>query len=147
MSSLISTVEKDELEIIFRDIFDTFKRTITVHKEPKKIITDLNVDFLFGYGESAQNQNIEYIPESKEFFATISYSFSPSDSTYVQDLNSYLPGTVVKIKVEKETKDYINTSKTEFIEFDGHKFNLVTSDIENNFLGVHFYIYFLKVVN
>ena len=147
MPSLISNTEKSELEVIFKDIFDTFKRTITVHKAPKKIVTDLNVDFLFGYGESAQNQNIEYVPESKDFYATVSYNFSPADATYVQDLNSYLPGTVVRIKVEKETRDYINSSKTEFIEFDTKKFNLVTADIESTFLGITFYIYFLKVVS
>ena len=47
MASLISTTEKNVLTGIFGDIFDTFQRSITIHKEPKKIIEEINNQKIF----------------------------------------------------------------------------------------------------
>ena len=48
MPSLISETEKNNLTGIFNDIFDTFKREIVIHKEPKKVISQVNTASLFG---------------------------------------------------------------------------------------------------
>ena len=146
MASLISDQEKKELGIIFSDIFDTFKRTIVVHKEPKKIVSNIDVNYIFGYGEPAQTENITYVPRSETFSATITYKMMASDTVYVSDISSYVPGDLVKIKVEEQTRNYIMSGgTTEYIEFDNKKFNLVSDDIESNFLGVCFHIFFLRV--
>jgi len=146
MASLISDSEKAELQTIFEDIFDTFKREITVHKEPKKVISSIDVNHIFGYGEPSQEQNITFVPRSKNFSATITYKMTAADTAYIQDINSYVPGDLVKIKVEEAAKDYIMSGgATEYVEFDNKKFNLVTDDIESNFLGVCFHIFFLRV--
>ena len=146
MASLVSASERAELQTIFEDIFDTFKREIVIHKEPKKVLASIDVNHIFGYGEPSQEQNITYIPRSATFDATISYKMSPSDTAYVQDINSFIPGDLVKIKVEAATKDYIMTGgNTEYIEFDNKKFNLASEDIESNFLGVCFHMFFLRV--
>jgi hypothetical protein len=146
MPSLISNSEKEGLQVIFGDIFDTFKREITVHKEPQKVIESIDVNHIFGYGEPSQQENVTYIPRSKSFYATIAYKMSAGDTAYIQDISSFIPGDLVKIKVESETKDYImHGGKTEYIEFDNKKFNLVTDDIESNFLGVCFHMFFLRV--
>ena len=102
MPSLVSDTEKAELQVIFADIFDTFKRSITVHKEPVKTFSSVDINFIFGYGESSQSENVTYTPQSQSFFATISYRFSDSDTDYVEDINSYVPGSIVKIKVEED---------------------------------------------
>ena len=146
MPSLVSATEKAELQIIFADIFDTFKRSITVHKEPIKTFSSVDINFIFGYGESSQSENVTYTPQSQSFFATISYRFSDSDTDYVEDINSYVPGSIVKIKVEKDCKDYISTGgKTEHIEFDGKKFNVISKEITSNFLGISYYVFFVQM--
>ena len=99
MASLISDSEKAELQTIFEDIFDTFKREITVHKEPKKVISSIDVNHIFGYGEPAQSENVQYIPRSETFSATITYKMTASDTVYVSDISSYVPGDLVKINV------------------------------------------------
>ena len=48
MPSLVSDAEKEELQVIFADIFDTFKRSITIHKEPIKTISSVDINFIFG---------------------------------------------------------------------------------------------------
>ena len=74
MPSLISETEKNNLTGIFNDIFDTFKRDIVVHKEPKKVISQINTSSLFGYGDPASSVNYTYQPVSGVFQATIRYN-------------------------------------------------------------------------
>ena len=148
MASLVSNSEKEELEVIFKDIFDTFKREMVVHKEPIKVVTDINITSIFGYGDAGggSNQNITYTPVSKAFYASVSYKFSSADTDYIQDVNSFVPGSVVRIKVEKAARDYIvGNGKTEYIELDGKRFNVISKDIKSNFLGVCYYVFFLNL--
>ena len=76
MPSLISDSEKANLTGIFGDIFDTFKRDITVHKEPTKVVSDVNVNQIFGYGGDSQKSNVTYVHNSQDFEATISYKIT-----------------------------------------------------------------------
>jgi hypothetical protein len=146
MPSLVSDTEKAELQIIFGDIFDTFKRSITVHKEPIKTFSSIDINFIFGYGEPSQQANVSYTHQSKSFYATISYRFSDSDTDYVEDISSYVPGSIVKIKVEETCKDYITTGgQTEHVEFDGKKFNIISEEITSNFLGISYYVFFVQI--
>ena len=58
MASLISDTEKANLTGIFGDIFDTFKRDVIIHKEPTKVVTDVNINQIFGYGGDSQKSNV-----------------------------------------------------------------------------------------
>ena len=51
MASLISSTEKANLVKIFTDVFDTFKQEIVVHKEPIKVVNQINLSAIFGYDE------------------------------------------------------------------------------------------------
>ena len=74
MASLISDTEKNNLTGIFGDIFDTFKRTIVIHKEPKRVVGTINTASLFGYGDPAESVNYTYVPQSGVYSATIRYN-------------------------------------------------------------------------
>jgi len=148
MASLISDTEKANLTGIFGDIFDTFKRDVIIHKEPTKIVTDVNINQIFGYGGDSQKSNVSYIHNSKSFEATIAYKISPSElSDYISDVGSYTHGNIVRIKVREDARDYIMSGKTEKIEFDNRYFNVVSRDIVSMFLDVKYYIFYLKVAN
>ena len=148
MPSLISDTEKANLTGIFGDIFDTFKREITVHKEPQKVISDVNVNFVFGYGNASQKQNVTYIPKSKSFSATVSYHITATEAgNYVADIGSYTHGNIVRMKVQQEARDYIMNGKTEKIEFDNRYFNVISTDIVSMFLTVRYYVFFLEVAS
>jgi hypothetical protein len=148
MSSLISSEEKANLENVFEDIFDTFKRSITVHKHPQKVVSDVNVSYIFGYGSESQKSNVSYISESKTFFATIAYNITPTEAgDYINNIESYVHGNIVRIKVEESTRDYIMSGKTEKIEFDNRYFNVISRDIVSSFLDVKYYIFYLKVTS
>ena len=57
MASLVSATEIAAFTGDFINLFDTFKRDFVVHKESKKVISQINTDFLYGYGTSAQQAN------------------------------------------------------------------------------------------
>ena len=144
MPSLISDLEKKELALVFRDIFDTFKRTITIHKEPIKIVSNPGNLPYAGYGEDSEEDNVSYVPQSKTFNAVISYS------NYQTEINTQvgpLEAGQVKIKVEKEAADYIKAGKTERIEVDGKSFNRVTNDKVQDFLGTQYYVFYLEATS
>ena len=141
MPSLISDIENAELALVFKDIFDTFKRKITVHKEPVKVVSSVANKPMAGYGEDSEESNVSYVPQKKEFDATISYSQQQTEvSTQV---GTYEIGTV-RIKVEADAASYIKTGKTERIEVDGKSFNKVTDDKVQDFLGTKYYVFYLQ---
>ncbi len=144
MASLLTATEKTNLSNIFTDIFDTFKRTITVHKEPTKTIATINQSALFGYNYSSNVVNYSYESVSSSFDATIRYIEAGRDDSFAGDLNSYIEGTLVRIKVQKAARDYIEDGRTEKITFDDRCFKVIGNDTVKKFLDSTFYVYYLK---
>jgi hypothetical protein len=144
MASLLTETEKNNLTPLLEDLFDTFARNITVHKQPKKIITNNPQNHFIGYEEGSMVENITYIPESKTFKAKIKYE---TDQTLNQlkEINNTLSKGLVKIKVRKDARDYIlNGTKTEKIEIDGISFNVISDEAVKTFFNVTFYVFFLQ---
>lgn len=144
MASLLTATEKTNLSNIFTDIFDTFKRTITVHKEPTKTIATINQSALFGYNDASNVVNYSYESVSSSFDATIRYIEAGRDDNFAGDFNSYIEGTLVRIKVQKAARDYIEDGRTEKITFDDRCFKVIGNDTVKKFLDSTFYVYYLK---
>ncbi len=144
MASLLSSLEISGITGIFEDIFDTFKRTIVIHKEPVKTISQINTENLFGYGDSSNTVNYTYAPQSGSYFAKISYVEKSSEDPYVRDLGTRIDSNIVRIKVKNDVRNYIQKGKTEEITFDDKTFQIAGNEIVKNFLGSEFYIYYLK---
>ena len=72
MASLVSQEEINVFTGDFRNLFDTFKRTVTIHKAPKKILKNINTDFLYGYGDPAEQANYEYVHVYKDYDCMVS---------------------------------------------------------------------------
>jgi hypothetical protein len=143
MASLISDTEKKNLTGIFTDIFDTFKREIVVHKEPRKVISQVNTSSLFGYGDPASSVNYSYQPVSGVYEATIRYDMN-QQTERLGDIPQNISVGHVYIKVQEEAKSYINKGKTEKVTFDNKSFKIVSEDANKSFLDSKFYIYRLE---
>lgn len=146
MASLLQTTEVTSLVSILGDVFDTFKRKITINKSPKKVISQINQSQLFGYGEAANPVNYAYTPQSGIYYAKVSYLEYKGDE-YIQDFQSKVDSNLVRIKVQSDTKEYIENGRTENIEIDNKTFNLLGDYIVKNFLGSNgytTYIYYLQ---
>jgi hypothetical protein len=143
MPSLISETEKNNLTGIFNDIFDTFKREIVIHKEPKKVISQVNTSSLFGYGDPASSINYSYTPVSGVFQATIRYNLD-QETERLADIPSQVSIGGVFIKVQEPARNYINKGKTERITFDNKSFKVISEDANRSFLNSKFYVYKLE---
>ena len=143
MPSLISDTEKQKLTGIFTDIFDTFKREIVVHKEPRKVISQVNTAALFGYGDPASSVNYSYEPVSGIFSATIRYDMN-QETERLADIPQNISLGNVYIKVQEGAKNYINKGKTEKITFDNKSFKIISEDANKSFLDSKFYVYRLE---
>tara|TARA_R110000751_G_C13605331_1_gene462675 strand:- start:106 stop:549 length:444 start_codon:yes stop_codon:yes gene_type:complete len=147
MASLLSPTEISGITGIFNDIFDTFKRDVVVYKEPKKVISQINTDSIFGYGEAADAVNYSYVPQSGTYSAKIKYIERASDDPYVMQFQSDIETSLVRIKVKDDARKYINTGKTEKVEFDGKSFSVRGNEVIKNFLGSEFYVFYLEEVS
>jgi len=143
MPSLISETEKNNLTGIFNDIFDTFKRDIVVHKEPKKVISQINTSSLFGYGDPASSVNYTYQPVSGVFQATIRYNLD-QETERLGDIPSQVSVGGVFIKVQETARDFINKGKTEKVTFDNKSFKVISEDANKSFLNSKFFVYKLE---
>ena len=144
MSSLLSASEKANLTGILGDVYDTFKREITVYKEPTKKVATIDDSFIFGYEDVSNVVNYEFIPKSGKFDATIKYN-PDQDIVNSQDINGgSISDGMVRIKVRKDCRDYIENGRTEKIIFDDVSFNVASDFSVKNFLGSVFYVYYLE---
>lgn len=143
MGSLISSNERTILTGIFDDIFDTFQRSVIIYKEPKKVIQQINLDGVFGYGEYSMPANYEYIPVTGSFPAVIRYA---NDAEYkeVDEFTSNIPFGHATVKVKENARDFIKNGKTEKITFDDKTFELASSDKVQRFLDSEYYIFMVR---
>ena len=145
MADLISTTERAALGSMFNDIFDTFKRDIVIHKEPKKIINQISTSQIFGYGDYSDVINYQYVPVTGVYPAIIKYT-DKQTANFVEEINSQISVGTASIKVRKDCRDFIANGKTEKITFDGKTFNVISDDAVNSFLNAsEFYLFQLEV--
>jgi len=147
---MASLVSQDEINVFtgdFRNLFDTFKRTITIHKAAKKILKNINTDFLYGYGNPAEQANYEYVHVYKDFDCMVSYK-DHQDSDELSEVSEirYFAGDV-RIKMDEDAKDYIKDGKTEKVVIDGKDFQLMTEESVKYFFGIKLYVFHLQFTN
>tara|TARA_B100002019_G_C21139498_1_gene532444 strand:- start:195 stop:638 length:444 start_codon:yes stop_codon:yes gene_type:complete len=144
MASLLSSTEKSTLTGILGDHFDTFKEDIVVYQKPIKLATDINVDFLYGYGPVSNPTNYSYTQVSGVFSALINRGGAPKDDAHLTGPNIQLPEDEVTIKVEQATRDYLKQAQIERVDVGAKSYNVHSTDKEVNFLTKTYYVFNLK---
>lgn len=144
MASLILSSELAAYKQAINDHFDTFKRSITVHKEPIKNILQNTTNQLLGYQEDSNIVDYTYTPRNQTFDAIINYNLSKENLQIDDEIKLKFPNQIVEIKVKENAKNYINQDITEKITFDDKTFNLISTDIVKNYQGLIYYVYYLN---
>jgi|TARA_Y100000356_G_C11219990_1_gene268541 hypothetical protein len=146
MANLLSDTDKAYFTGVLGDLFDTFQRSITVHKEPVKTVTNINTSNTYaGYGDTPNLQNIEFVTKSQSFEAMISY-VDRTQSSLDTELNIQIPqNAAVRIKVKQDCRDYIKLGKTERIEIDGKSFNVLGDESVKYNFGYYLYVFYLEL--
>ena len=148
MASFISPNDEAWFSQAATQWFDTFKRIITVHKEPiKKIKNNTNTQ-LFGYGQQGQSNSkqIEYVPRSQDFYAVIKYN-NNQDLNLLTDIQAYVASqNYATMIVESTTKDYIVKEKTEKIIIDNKSFNVISNGTLKYYFSKQYYEFILQEI-
>jgi hypothetical protein len=142
MASLIPTSSKTDFTTALNNHFDTFKETITVYKEPRKVISNTSKNIYAGYG--AQKEIITYQTVSSDFEALVNFRDRQS-MEFLPDIKIQDIRGDVRIKVAETCKDYIKgNGKTESIVVQGKSYNVITDDGAREYLGVFYYVFHLE---
>tara|TARA_Y100000593_G_scaffold93033_1_gene186469 strand:- start:1783 stop:2220 length:438 start_codon:yes stop_codon:yes gene_type:complete len=142
MASLVPASAKTLFETALSDHFDTFKMTITVHKEAQKTIALSSSQNIYA-GYSAPKETVTYTPVSEDFSAIVNYKEN-QPLEYQEELKANIEKGDVRIKVEADCSNYINKGRTLSIEIGGNQFNVVSSEGARYFLGKTYYVYYLE---
>ncbi len=147
MGSLLTDADKLSFKNSIIDLFDTFSRSIVIHKEPKKQISQVNptTPQLPGYGSDSSPTNVTYVAESKTFNAMVRYSNKQEVETD-SFAGTKIPMGMVAIKVQEDAKAYINNGATEKVVLDGKSFKLASSDAVKDHFGYSLYVYIIEEI-
>jgi len=142
-TSFLNSTDKTWFEDAADTWFETFKKTITVHKEPIKNIIQSTTNQMLGYQEDSNMVDYTYTPRNQSFDAVVKYN--PIDNLQENlEIKIKFIDQSVEIYVKEDAKNYINTDKTEKITFDGKTFNLFSTSIVKNYFDNNYYVYYLK---
>jgi hypothetical protein len=144
MASLILDTEIAAYKQAINDHFDTFKRSIVVHKQPIKNILQNTTNQLLGYEENSNVVDYTYTPRNQTFDAIINYNLAKENLQIDNEIKLKFPNQIVEIKVKEDAKNYINQDITEKITFDNKTFNLISTDVIKNYQGLIYYVFYLK---
>ena len=142
MASLVPAAARTLFEAALGDHFDTFKATITIHKEPKKTITLASNQNIYA-GYSAPKETVTYTPVSQSFNAIVNYKEN-QPLEYQDEIKANIEKGDVRIKVELACSNYISKGKTLSIEIGGKQFNVVSSEGARYFLSKTYYVFYLE---
>ena len=146
MPSLIPQADISGFTGALADHFDTFKREIIVYKEPQRVVNSGPFDSVLAGYEDSSSTNVSYVPVSGVYSGLVVYE-DEQDTRYVNMLNSNVNKGVIKIKVEKDARDFIKNGKTERIEVDEKSFNTISDDKIQNYIGLNYYIFYLEATD
>jgi len=142
--SFINSTTAAEFSRDYDEFFDYFSRPFVVHKDPIKIVDQLQNAPLYGYGSSSDSVNYTYIPVNATFNGRIYYNNSRDVDAVNSDLKLVFARGDVTLKVKQAARDYIANGKTIKLEFDGKTWNVITEDLIKKYLNNTYYVYGLE---
>jgi hypothetical protein len=142
--SFINSTTAAEFSQDYDDFFTYFSRPFVVHKEPIRIVDQVQNAPLYGYGSSSDAVNFTYIPITGTFNGRIFYNNSRDVDAVNSDLKLVFARGDVTLKVRQDARDFIALGRTIKIEFDGKTWNVITEDVVKKYLNNTYYVYGLE---
>lgn len=147
--SLLTSTEKTEITGAVYSLYQTqLNSQIIVVKEPIQTIISNNSNQLYGYdGNESNSTNYAYTYVSGIYSGVVRYGKDQKQESF-QESKISIPHGQVRIKVLEDCRDYILNGKTQCIEINNTKFNVITDDgVKNHFDLLKFYYFMLERTN
>jgi hypothetical protein len=142
--SFINSTTAVEFSRDYDDFFTYFSRPFIVHKDPIRIVEQVQSTPLYGYGQSSDAVNFTYIPVTGTFNGRIYYNNSNDTDVVNNELKLVFVKGDVTLKVKQDARDFIANGRTLKLEFDGKTWNVITEDIVKKYLNNTYYVYGLE---
>lgn len=148
-TSYISSSQKEYINNIFDNVFETFAREITVYMNPEMTImtTSPTYNNLYNADVSTAATKPSYTTKSYKFKAKIHY-LSQEQSIFpgaeAQQRIVYPVGSV-KIKVGADAFGYLKEARR--IEFDGRRYSIVSDYQPFGIFGPRYYSFILSPID
>jgi hypothetical protein len=142
--SFIDSTTAASFSQAYDDFFTYFCRPFVVHKEPIKIVEQVQSAPMYGYGSSSDPVNYTYILVNATFSGRIYYNNARDTDAVDSDLKLVFARGDVTLKVKQDARDYIANGKTIKVEFDGKTWNIITEDVVKKYLNNTYYVYGLE---
>lgn len=147
MASLIEQNEKDDMTAAMLDVFDTFKREITVYKEPERIIISSNPNYS-RFGDNSQNQfNPPVTPIASTIYACILHEKNQR-WVYVDPNTSQIKvrSTEGKVRIKVDATGYEIMRGAKNITLDGFNYRTDSSPRPHGLFQPVLWTFFLERV-
>jgi len=147
--ALISATEKTAMQTAYEEFFTAFKQTITVHRQGKTKVVDINLDHFFGYGQYSGPTSFTYTAVNQTFDALIIHPNGENNTSNMDMLNEVRSGILdneVLIKVKQTCKDYMSKHDVERIDIGTKSYMLISEDSHIHKVLDNFYLFKLKEV-
>lgn len=142
--SFINSTTAAEFSQDYDNFFDYFSRPFVVHKDPIRVVEQIQSTPLYGYGQSSDSVNFTYIPVTGTFNGRIFYNNSRDVDAVNSDLKLVFARGDVTLKVKQDARDFIANGRTIKLEFDGKTWNVITEDVIKKYLNNTYYVYGLE---
>lgn len=146
MASLVSDADKEFYTGALNDHFDTFKRSVTIYKEPRKTYSNASAVIYPGYDYSSQEGEVTFEAVSGVYDAMI-IDKNVQSLTEITEPKFNVPKGEKVIKVKQDAREFINNGKTEYLLDNGKKYNITSKEKIQNYLGLQFYYYEITEVS
>lgn len=146
-TSLLSSSEKEALELVMDDIHETFAREVTVFKEASHVVVITDPSFNPLYRTAGQTTSIINTPISRTFKARIKYEDDIGKRYWNEGaLNSQvaLEATIgtVRLKISAQDYDFIQDAKR--FDVDGKRYLLISTFKPHGLFNTKYYTLYLK---
>jgi hypothetical protein len=142
--SFINSITAADFSKDYDDFFTYFSRPFVVHKDPIRVVEQVQSTPLYGYGQPSDAVNFTYIPVTGIFNGRIFYNNSRDVDAVNSDLKLVFARGDVTLKVRQDARDFIANGRTIKLEFDGKTWNVITEDAVKTYLNNLYYVYGLE---
>lgn len=152
MASLLTSSQTTAFSGAFGDLFDTLAphNRIIIYKEPIKTLSISNPLTTPGYpnynNENIDDSNVTYTAVTGIYNGIIINKKNNKFNPFSEVKSVFFDGDIA-IKVQEDAKNFIKNGKTEKIEVNNSIYHVISSEWTQNYLGLKYYYFALKVTN
>jgi len=145
MTSFLSAAQKAQINAVFDDIHDTFKRNINVYKKGQETLIDLGgggYNNLYDREKDSKNTPPSY--EKYTIDARIKYIGEGKEDELLdkRGLQVEFPYGGIRLKLDKTAYDLLISSKR--VEVDGQMYKVKSEASRTGPFGANYYIIYLQ---